>query len=222
MRTAAIGALVGATALATPAVAEEAPPEVRPPADGAYGRLRGDGSFAVEVGTSATIGPKAFAGESLALRSSLFYLRTVGLVASYDESFELVSQPTRRSFAGALEIRPLFLGRFARDLERGPAWMDLTLDSLAISMGVWGGLPRRRFCPPRDCPVDYGMQAGLGLDLPLWADADSLYVAFDANLRWALSGPSDLPPPALVLTLTLGYQHGFSMGLVDAGDGLAP
>lgn len=221
MRRVAIGA-VAAMTLATPASADEPPAEDRPLDDGAYGRLRGDGSFAIEAGTSLTLGPKAYAGESLALRGAIFYVRTVGLVAHYDESFDLEAQPTRRSFAGALEVRPLFLGRFARDMERGPPWMDLTLDSLGISMGVWGAMPQRRFCPPRNCPSDYGMQAGLGIDLPLWADADSMYVAFDANLRWALSGPRDLPPPAVMLTLTLGYQHGFSFGLVDAGDGLEP
>lgn len=222
MRSAALGALVGVSTLVSPAAADDAPFGDRPRDDGAYGRLRGDGSFAIEAGTSATFGPDAFAGESLALRAALFYVRTVGLVAAYDESFDLESQPTRRSFAGAVEVRPLFLGRFARNLERGPAWMDLTLDSLAVSMGVWGGLPQERFCPPRRCPADYGMQAGLGIDLPLWADADSLYVAFDANLRWVLSEPRDLPPPAVMLTLSLGYQHGFSFGLVDAGDRLEP
>ena len=212
MRKTWICALAGAMSLGAPAEAQ----------DGSYGRLEGDGSFAVEAGTSATFGPEAQSGESLALRAAVFYVHTVGLVAFYDESFELASQPTRRSFAGSIEVRPLFLGRFARNLEQGPAWVDLTVDSLALSMGMWGAFPQPRFCPPRDCPTDYGMQAGLGLDLPLWADADSLYVAFDANLRWNLSPTGDRPPPAVMLTLTLGYQHGFSFGLVDAGDGLEP
>ncbi|MEM1030771.1 MAG: hypothetical protein AAGN82_10495 [Myxococcota bacterium] len=197
--------------------------------DGDYGRLDDDTHVAVEVGASVAVGADDDPGVSLAARVSWFYLRTVGLVAGYDESFDRDTQPLRRSFSGALEVRPLFLGRFASDLERGPAWADLTLDSLALSFGGWAGLPRDRSCPPRTCPIDSGIAAGLGLDLPLQPRANRLFVGLDARVLWTVDGArhregasSLRVPPAFMLTLTLGYQHGWALGLVDAGDAVPP
>ncbi|MEI2687854.1 MAG: hypothetical protein V9G14_17700 [Cypionkella sp.] len=47
-----------------------------------------------------------------------------------------------RSFAAGLELAPLFLARYASDLERGPARLDLLLDSIALGVGAFWDEPR--------------------------------------------------------------------------------
>ena len=35
-----------------------------------------------------------------------------------------------------IDLRPLFLMRWSKDNEQGPAWLDLTIDSLTLSVGA--------------------------------------------------------------------------------------
>ena len=174
--------------------------------DGVYGRLDGDLTLSVEAGVSATLGREDVAGEAIAGRLGLFYLHSVGLYGQYNDSLGSDAQPIARSLAGGVELRPLFLGRWAQDMERGPAHLDLWLDSLSIALGSYGSFMRD----------DYGMEASLGSELPLLPQASTPFIAFRAGLRWSLREPREAV--AGMLTLSIGYHHLFQTHLVDAGD----
>jgi hypothetical protein len=210
----------------------------RAAADGAYGRLDGDLSVSIEAGISEALGEEPHAGEALATRAGLIYVQTVGLAVQYDEGLGVQALPMRRSVAGLVELRPLFWGRFSENLEQGPAFLDLFLDSFGIAVGMFGAWPQARFCgsappdpgaapapgPDGGCP-DYGMQAGVGFELPLIGRASAPFIGLRGAMRWSLrdrSAAFEAPPVSGLLTLTLGYRHLFETHLVDAADRLPP
>ena len=93
--------------------------------DGVYGRFDGDLTLSLEAGVSEAFGDESARGESLAARAGAFFVSTVGIVGQYNDSLGSDAQPVRRSLLGGVELRPLFLGRFAEDLERGPAHLPM-------------------------------------------------------------------------------------------------
>jgi hypothetical protein len=113
------------------------------------------------------------------------------------------------------------LGRWASALERGPAWLDLFVDSLALGMGLYGAWPQSG----ADITPHHGLELSLGVALPLVAQASAPFVALRAALRWPLA---DADPNAMaggtagLLTLSIGYHQLFGANLVDAGDPLPP
>ena len=176
---------------------------------GGYGRFQGDVGLSLEAGLS-----ESFGGESLALRGSVFYLSTVGLVAQYNDSLGLHEQSLQRSFMGGVELRPLFMGRFAQNMEYGPAHLDLLLDSIGIGLGLY-----RQWALP-----DHGMEVSLGLELPFLPQANAPFVALRGAMRWSLQARTatvDPPAPTGMLTLSIGYHHLFATHAVDAADVLA-
>jgi hypothetical protein len=195
--------------------------------DGAYGRLAGDIALGADVGASAELGDFE-PGGSLAVRIGLFYLYTVGITVQYNDRLGLADAEDdggmTRSVAPGVEIRPLFLGRFAQDLEHGPAYADLILDSFGIALGGYVAWPPPGDCAaaPGPCP-DHGMELAVGAEVPFLPQALTPYVAVRAAMRWSLAGRTaavDAPPPEALLTLTFGYRHLFTTHLVDVGDTL--
>jgi len=214
----AAGSCVVATVLGCPAVAAGA--------DGAYGRLDGDLGLAVAVGVS-----EAFPGESLAARGGALYLQSAGIFVQYDDGLGMAAQPMARSLVAGLEVRPLFLGRFASDLEQGPAVLDLWLDSWSLGLGVlhvWGGddcgAAPDDPAPERVCG-GFGMEGSTGFELPLLPRHDGPFVGLRLALRWpgdTGSAAVEAPGPTTLVTLTLGYRHLLDVHLVDAADRLPP
>src|SRR3954470_2924095 len=88
-----------------------------------YGRFQGDLDLSLAVG-----GELAQSGPAAALAARAFYLETAGLYATYADALG-TSREARRSAALGVALRPLFLPRWASDLEHGPGWLDLTIDS---------------------------------------------------------------------------------------------
>src|SRR5690606_23415513 len=143
-------------------------------------------------------------GESMALRLTFLYLITAGAFAQYNESFGIDSQPIARSVVGGIELRPLFLGRWAEDLVHGPPHFDLWLDSISLTLGVYNLWRHGPHCapppggpPPPTCH-GYGMEASLGMELPLLPQANAPFISLRGGLRWSLDelgagGPA--PPP---------------------------
>lgn len=186
--------------------------------DGAYGRLEGDLGFALELGVS-----EAFPGESLAARLGCHYLHTVGIFGQYDDGLGGASQPTARSMAVGVDVRPLFLARFASDLERGPALLDLWLDSLSLNLATVARWMNAGHCSaPTERCWQSALQLGTGMELSLLAQAESPFVGLHGALRWPITpagfdGDRSRRPNAMV-TLTLGYRLVVAAHLVDAAD----
>jgi hypothetical protein len=174
--------------------------------DTAHGRFDGDLAIAPSVG--ATFGPR---GPRVAADARFRYLSTAGLFVTYEDGPLVGSRAEpRRVFATGVELRPLFLARWARGWEIGEPRVDLLIDSLALEIGAaFSGRP--------------GLQAGLGLEIPLFARATGLFIGVHGGARWSdtalsggpLAGPSDR---SLYLALTLGWQQLFGGNVVDLGD----
>ncbi len=137
--------------------------------DGVYGRFDGDVDFGVGLGLRAgpdAVGPSA--------RISLHYLQSLGLVGQF--TWPSTGQKERWEAALGLDIRPLFLPRWALDLEQGPAFADLLLDSLSVSVG------------PVFTYYDHSPRTGFGLDLgaalPLNGHAHGFWLHLRGGPQW--------------------------------------
>lgn len=182
--------------------------------DDSYGRF--DGDLAVAGATTMTVGPRGLrAGADLRLR----YLSTAGVFASYEDGPLVGSNAEpRRILATGLELRPLFLARWATGRELGVPRVDLLIDSFALEVGAV-------FAQPDGAPFGArpGLQAGLGLEVPFFANASGPFLGLHGGARWSdaalsggpFAGPSDR---ALYLTIAIGWQQLFAGHVVDLGD----
>jgi len=187
-------------------------------ADGAYERFDDDLAFALEVGVNET-----FPGESLAGRLTTLYLHSAGMYVQYNETFGLGTQALARAMVSGVELRPLFLARFGLDLERGPALLDLFVDSVSIGLGLYGVA-----LSPDACELSglecwrTGMELAGGVELPLLGRASGPYIGLRGSWRW----PARADPPSTtvadeprgMLGLSLGYRVTALAHAVDAGD----
>lgn len=141
--------------------------------DGAYGRFDGD----LDLGLGA--GPNvAFTGDEVgvAVRGTAFWYSTVGLDLLYAEALSSAPSLERRLGVGAA-LRPLFLIRWSKALETGPAVLDLALDSLSLGVGAsFGQLPQRDFGSRT------AFEASLGFGVPLSGTAPGPWLEFRAGL----------------------------------------
>jgi len=182
--------------------------------DTSYGRIEGD--LSASVGIGAAFGPR---GPRAAADLRLRYLWTAGLFATYEDGllFGSASEP-RRAFATGIELRPLFLVRWLQGLETGNGYLDLTIDSLGLELGAVFMEPEGRSFGSRP-----GLQAGIGLQLPVLPDVTGPVIGVHGGARWSdaalagrpIEGPSDR---ALYLLLTIAWQQAFKAHVVDLGD----
>lgn len=184
------------------------------PKPGAHGRI--DGDMAVEAGLGAGFGPRApRAVADLRFR----YLSMAGLFGTYEDGPVLGSRSEpKRAVATGIEVRPLFLARWFTDSYSGIPRLDLAIDSLALELGAVFLQPdgERLGAKP-------GLQAGLGLELPVFPSATGPFIALHGGVRWSdaalsggpLAGPSDR---ALFLNVVLAWQQVFGAHVVDLGD----
>ena len=162
-----------------------------PGSDGVYGRFDGSLTLAASWGGELeTSDPRG------ALKLTAHYLWTAGVYARYSDAFGGSSErPTRVASLG-IDIRPLFLPRFALDTERGPAILDLTLDSLSLSAGAYFAEPLgQSFGDER------GFEAGLGFGVPLCGAAQGAWLEARAERRFADRGDN-----AWLFTVALAYH----------------
>lgn len=147
--------------------------------DGAYGRFDGD----LELGLGAG-GMLAFSDRALgvAVRGDARWYSTAALYGQYAEALSSAPRVERRLGVG-VELTPLFLIRWSQALETGPAIVDLTLDSLALGLGVTLATPRGRGFASRKA-----FEGSLGFGVPLFGTAAGPWL----ELRGALV----LPKPA--------------------------
>jgi len=187
------------------------------PADPTYGRLEGDVGLVVGAGgVVASRGVRA--GGEVRLR----YLETAGLFVTYEDGrvFGAALEPESLLAAG-LELRPLFLFRWLQGHESRRARLDLALDSIGLELGATVEQPSGGGFASRA-----GLEAGVGVELPIFAGANGPWIAVRGALRWsdvalggqasdALHGADDRDA---VLAITLGWHQILTAHLVDAGD----
>jgi hypothetical protein len=183
-------------------------------ADATHGRLDGDLAFAGGVGS--TFGPR---GPRASADLRFRYLSTAGIFGGYEDG-PLVgsSSEPRRAVAFGVELRPLFLARWATDRELGIPRLDLLVDSLGLELGAVFTQPVGAHFAARP-----GLQAGLGLEVPFFATATGPLLGLHGGVRWsdaALSGgPLDGPADrALFLTAVVAWQQLFGGHVVDFDD----
>lgn len=190
----ALAALTAVAAYGAPSAAADAEPRAHVPlpgSDGVYGRFDGNLALAASGGAELEAGePRA------ALRLSLHYLWTAGVYARYSDAFGSDGQRPQRAASFGIDLRPLFLPRFALDNERGPALYDLALDSLSLTAGAY-------FAEPRDRGFgdERGFETGVGLGVPLFGAARGLWLEGRAERRFADRGPD-----AWLFTLGIGFH----------------
>jgi len=181
--------------------------------DTSYGRI--DGDLGLVLGVGATVGGGSPRG-SAELRAR--YVDTAGIFVTYEDALGNEGTGPRRVLATGLELRPLFLGRWVTGRELGLAWPDLVIDSLGFEVGAFFQEP-----PGSSFGTRPGLQAGLGLEVPLLGRASGPWLDIHAGARWsdavlgggAINGPSDR---AFVVSLTVAYHQLLAAHLVDLND----
>ncbi|MBL8605535.1 MAG: hypothetical protein JNK72_26625 [Myxococcales bacterium] len=155
---------------ARPARAEGAP-------DGLYGRLSRDLVLSAELmGGVRGLGDEARAMGSVALRVRT--LDMTGVALGYDRGLSGAGRSD--TLWAAVDLRPALLARWSSNLETGPRWRDLALDSLGIELGV--GYLR----PFGAEGSGFAMVLGAGFELPLvWSEGDAVMLRFSARYQAA-------------------------------------
>lgn len=172
-------------------------------ADGVYGRFDGDLDLGLALG--AEFGSAGHAAP--ALRASAHYFSIAGIYASGRIKTGEHSAPSL--FGLGVDLRPLFVPRWAKGYEKGPGLLDLTLDSLSLSLGAfWAQRAAHAPEPNR------GFDAQLGFGIPLLATAAGPWF----ELRGALRYPDGAGREEAVL-LALSW-HGFATTPFSRGSGL--
>jgi hypothetical protein len=181
----------GLSLLARPALADAPPHAPLPGSDGVYGRL--DGLLAV----AADLGAELENGEPRgALRVSAHYLWIAGAYARYSDALGGADRRPARVASFGVDVRPLFLPRFSQDWERGPALLDLGLDSLSLSAGAYLAEPLGQ-----SFGKERGFELGAGFGLPLLGEARGPWLDFRAERRFADEGEG-----AWLFSAALGYH----------------
>ena len=168
------------------------------------------------AGVGLTVGPRS---PRAAVDLRFRYLETAGLFVSYEEGsiFGSGAEPVR-VLSGGLELRPLFLGRWLTGRELGIARLDLALDSIGFELGGFFAQPQGETFGQRP-----GLQAGLGLEIPVLARASGPWIGLHGGIRFsdnALGGgpTSDPADRALFLSITLAWHQIVGVHAVDALD----
>lgn len=193
---------LGSSSLALAADAAEGPRRHAPSPgyDGVYGRM--DGSLA----WSAALGAELEQGEPrAALRVAGHYLWVAGGYARYSDGFGSGSDRPLRVTSLGVDVRPLFLPRFAQNWEQGPPRLDLLLDSISLTAGAYFAQPRSG-----SFGEERGFELGVGFALPLVPHAAGPWLEARAERRVANDAPD-----AWLFTLALSLQ-GFCLSTDSA------
>lgn len=171
--------LAAALTLAAPARATEhaLSPRVQAPegnalADGVYGRFDGNTDLSLKLG-----GVLSQAELWGSVGVSAHYYSLLGVSADYASGLAADSTDLE-SLSLGVELRPLFLPRWALDAEHGPAWLDLTLDSLAVGFGAYWADAGEGFGEAR------GVWLSLGMGVPLLGRADGPWLEVRETRRF--------------------------------------
>ena len=154
--------------------------------DGVYDRF--DGDLDLGLGLGAELGSAGTAAP--ALRASAHYFSIAGVYAT--GRVKAGHDSASSQFGAGVDLRPLFVPRWAKGYETGPGFLDLTLDSLSFSLGAFWAEHAGR-----------GFDAQLGFGVPLLARAAGPWLEARGALRYPDAGARE---EALLLLLS---WHGF-------------
>jgi hypothetical protein len=148
--------------------------------DGFYDRFNGDLVLTLESNLGVLDSPQGLRPyASVAARAR--YLGMIGLALAYDRT---LSGPRTDALWLATDFRPFMAARINFDMQHGPRWLDLTLDSIGLDLGVaWlrPGEPLRQ-------GGGLGLVLGTGIELPLtWKDGRAVLLRLEG--RWISSHP---------------------------------
>ncbi|MGC4069882.1 MAG: hypothetical protein QM784_35540 [Polyangiaceae bacterium] len=179
----------------------DAPPQEKAPSrsDGVYGRFDGQVSFVPAVGMAWTQ-----AGFMTEIGISGYYFHTVGIQAKYaDGKLSPFSREAPFSIGTvSLALRPLFLYRWQRNLEQGPSWLDLTVDSLTLKVGGYWATEHDTDEQKR------GLETELSFGVPLFLQVDGPYVGAAIAHRYPKVTHDD---GSLDVALSLRFEWSFSL-----------
>jgi len=154
----------------------DAPPSERASSreDGVYGRFDGEVSLVPFVGATWTQ-----AGMLTELGLAGYYFNTVGIQAKYADgrAFPAGKKAPFSISTVSLALRPLFLLRWSKNLEQGPSWLDLTLDSLTLKAGGYWAQNQNTDESTR------GFATELSFGVPLLAKANGPWLGLVAENR---------------------------------------
>jgi len=159
--------------------------------DGVYDRFDGDLELGLalgaELGSVGTPAPM--------IGASAHYFSMAGVYAAGRFKAGADSAPSLLDLG--VDVRPLFVPRWAKGYETGPAFFDLALDSASLSLGAfWTAKSDRR-------AAGRGFEAGLGFGLPLLSAAAGPWLEVRGLLRYPDAGRHE---EAIALALA---WHGF-------------
>jgi len=202
VRTALSAALLGLSLLTARSACAERAAKTRS-ADGVYDRFDGDLDLGLalgaEFGSAGRVAP--------ALRASAHYFSIAGVYASGRIKAGDDSAPSL--FGLGVDLRPLFVPRWAKGFETGPGFLDLTLDSLSLSLGAfWAQRARHALEASR------GFDVQLGFGFPLVSSAAGPWLEARGALRFPDSAERE---EAVIVALS---WHGFATTPFSRGSGL--
>jgi hypothetical protein len=182
--------------------------------DPSYGRVQGDLTLVLGLGTTIAEGGTRAEGE-LRIR----YLESVGLFGAYEDGppVSSSSEPAR-VLVGGLEVRPLFLYRWLQGHETRRAWLDLAIDSFGLELGAVAMQP-----VGAQFGSQSGVQMGLGLEIPILGEATGLWLGVHGGVRWgdvalATGTVSSTDDRSAFVSLTLAWHQVVVAHVVDVGD----
>jgi hypothetical protein len=158
---------VVALLLLAPSLAHALGSQVQPldtRADGDYGRMAS--KWTLSLTGQLELSPQ---GPAPAARVAAHYSWMAGVYAG------LTAPPggfpsSAGNFGVGVDLRPAFLPRWSLDLERGPSYLDLWLDSFSLGLGVYWQTPQADAIAR-----DRGFEASLGFGFPLFGKAHGLW-----------------------------------------------
>jgi hypothetical protein len=161
--------------------------------DGVYGRFLGDLELGVGLGVEIDSPSRG------ALRTSAHYFSMAGIYFTYRDAFSDTDDGDRRLLGFGIDLRPAFIPRWARNLQQGPAFIDLWIDSISLGLGAFWAQP-----PGADFAEARGFEASLGAGLPLFGSAPGPWLEARGALRWA--DRAEAEPSVLVLLSWHAYM----------------
>jgi len=198
-----------AIALTLAPTAEAAEPAENIP-DGVYGRFNGDLDLSLAAGSTFGSG-----GPTAAVMARALFFQTAGMYVLYTDALGRADVALPRALGLGVTLRPFFIPRWAFDLERGPAILDLTIDAISFDLGVlWPSRADGSF------PQRPGMEAALGTEVPLFGRAGGPFLGARGALRWRASELAASDDAALkpIFFVTLAWHALLDAHIVDAGD----